>query len=156
AGDGLATSSGADDFAAFGNVLHDAKWLPLLRLDTPPAGILPTPIPTFGGGGFPAVSRIPDPAPHDGAPRVPKPEWEIVASKRQVPKPDADVTVSNPALGPVNTDRGFDASGDRIGDVMIGFVQGVAGARSIAVASFDRPPGAFTINNSSNYKRTSL
>jgi len=155
AGDGIATAAGAADFAAFGDVMHDATWQPVTRLDTPPSGVLPAPLATFPDGGFPTVSWIQDPAPGDGAATVHNRQWEVVASKRLVPKPDADVIVSNPALGPVDTDLGFDASGDRVGDVAIGFVQGGAGARAIAVAYFDRPPGAFTLNTNSKFKRTS-
>jgi hypothetical protein len=154
AGDGIATAAGADDFAALGDVMHDATWQPLTRLDTPPSGVLPTALATFPDGGFPTVSWIQDPAPGDGAATVHNRQWEVVASKRTVPKPDADVTVSNPALGQVDPDLGFDASGDRVGDVAIGFVQGAPGARSIAVAFFDRPPGAFTLNTNSKFKRT--
>jgi hypothetical protein len=154
AGDGIATAAGADDFAALGNVLHDATWGPLTRLDTPPSGVLPTPLATFPDGGFPTVSWIQDPALDDGAATVHSRQWEVVASKRTVPKPDADVTVSNPALGPVDPDLGFDTSGDRVGDVAIGFVQGTPDARSIVVAFFDRAPGAFTLNTSSRFKRT--
>ncbi len=155
-GDGIATAAGADDFAAFGDVLHDATWQPLTRLDTPPSGLLPTPLATFPDGGFPTVSWIQDPVPGDGAATVHNRQWEVVASKRTVPRPDPDVTVSNPALGAVDPDLGFDASGDRVGDVAIGFVQGSADARTIAVAMYDRPPGSFTLNTNTRFKRTAL
>jgi hypothetical protein len=155
AGDGLATASGRDDFAALGNVMHDNTWLATVRLDTPPAGILATPVPTFPDAGFPSVSWVQDPAPGDGAATVHMRQWEVVASKRNVPAPDPDTVLSNPALGVVDPDLGFDASGDRIGDVAVAFVQGDPTARSIVVAGFDRLPVAFSLSTNTKFKPSS-
>ncbi len=154
-GDGIATASGGDDFAAFGAVMHDSQWLAPVRLDTPPSGILPTPIATFPDAGFSSVSWLQDPAPGDGAATVHMRQWQVVASKRNVPAPDPDTLLSTPTLGVVDPELGFEASGDRIGDVAVGFVQGDPTARSIVVGGFDRLPVAFVLSTSQSFKSSS-
>jgi hypothetical protein len=63
-----------------------------------------------------------------------------------------ELTVSRPDLGPV-VDPGVFIGGDRVGDFAVAMVQGNPGARTLAVALFDRPPGAPFIETSQAYKR---
>jgi hypothetical protein len=63
-----------------------------------------------------------------------------------------EVTVSRGDLGPV-ADPGVFIGGDRVGDFAVAMVQGNVGARALAVAVFDRPPGAPFIETSQAYKR---
>ncbi len=53
---------------------------------------------------------------------------------------DPPVTISDPALGPVDTPAGIDASADSYGDVAVAYVQGSGAGRRIMVAVFDREP----------------
>ena len=50
-------------------------------------------------------------------------------------------------------DPGVYISGDRVGDFAVAMVQGIAGARALSVAVFDRPPSAPFIESSQAYKR---
>jgi hypothetical protein len=63
-----------------------------------------------------------------------------------------EVTLSRGDLGPVN-DPGVFLGADRSGDVAAAMVQGTPGARTLAVAIYDRPPGAPFIDESEAYKR---
>ncbi len=53
---------------------------------------------------------------------------------------DAEATLSDPSLGPVDPLAGLHAAADRFGDVVVPYVQGPAGARRLAVGVWDRPP----------------
>jgi PKD domain-containing protein len=64
----------------------------------------------------------------------------------------AEVTVSRGDLGPI-ADPGVFISADRSGDVAVAMVQGTPGARTLAVAIYDRPPGAPFIDSTEAYKR---
>ena len=63
-----------------------------------------------------------------------------------------EVTISNPALGPVN-DPGVFIGGDRVGNFAVAMVQGPPGARALAVAVYDRPPASPYIASNQTYKR---
>src|SRR6185436_7182436 len=63
-----------------------------------------------------------------------------------------ELTISRPELGPVVA-PGVSMSADRAGDVAVAMVQGVPGARTLAVAIYDRPPGAPFIDTTEAYKR---
>ena len=63
-----------------------------------------------------------------------------------------ELTVSRGDLGPV-ADPGVSISADRSGDVAVAMVQGAPGARTLAVAIYDRPPGAPFIDETEAYKR---
>jgi PKD domain len=64
----------------------------------------------------------------------------------------ADTPLANPALGPVNA-PGALIAGDRVGDYAVAFVQGPAGARTLSVAEYDRPPGRPSVPTSPAYAR---
>ena len=63
-----------------------------------------------------------------------------------------EITVSRGDLGPV-VDPGVSISADRSGDVAVAMVQGTPGAKTLAVAIYDRPPGAPFIDETEAYKR---
>jgi hypothetical protein len=63
-----------------------------------------------------------------------------------------ELTVSRGDLGPV-AEPGVFIGGDRVGDFAVAMAQGTVGARTLAVAIFDRPPGAPFIESSQAYKR---
>jgi hypothetical protein len=63
-----------------------------------------------------------------------------------------DTALSNPALGAVDA-PGALVAGDRVGDYVAAFVQGPAGARTLSVAEYDRPPGRPSVPSSTAYTR---
>jgi hypothetical protein len=63
-----------------------------------------------------------------------------------------ELTVSHGDLGPI-ADPGVFIAADRSGDVAVAMVQGTLGARTLAVAIYDRPPGAPFIDTAEAYKR---
>jgi len=69
--------------------------------------------------------------------------YDNVPATRAVQTPGPEVTLSDPALGPTDAARGFEAAANRAGDVAVVFVQGPAEGRQIVAAAFDRAPGAF-------------
>jgi hypothetical protein len=80
--------------------------------------------------------------------------YDDKSSSRLVPGPGPTTTLSDPAFGPVDPTAGFDVAGDRTGDFSFAFVQQAAdGGRRLAVASYDRLPGTFSISTSSRLWR---
>jgi len=63
-----------------------------------------------------------------------------------------ELTLSRGDLGPV-ADPGVSISADRSGDAAVAMVQGAPGARTLAVAIYDRPPGAPFIDETEAFKR---
>ena len=70
-------------------------------------------------------------------------------ASRDVQLPQGETPVS---AAPTDAADGLEAAADRAGDIAIGFVQGPAGARSLAIASFDRAPGAFRLSSGSSFR----
>jgi hypothetical protein len=65
----------------------------------------------------------------------------IGARYKQVEKPmEAEASLATPGLGAAGA-ADFAISGSRLGDFAVPILQGPAGARTLAVAVFDRPPG---------------
>ncbi len=58
-------------------------------------------------------------------------------------KPEKDVGLSKPELGPVDPEGGFDAAVDRSGGFVVAWVQGAPGERRIVAGYGDRPPSRF-------------
>jgi hypothetical protein len=58
-------------------------------------------------------------------------------------KPEPEVVLSRPELGPVDPAAGFDAASDRSGGSVVAWVQGLPGERRIVAGFFDRPPSRF-------------
>jgi PKD domain len=79
--------------------------------------------------------------------------YDYVPASRAVTPPGADVTLSNPALGPTDAARGLLAGADRAGDVAVAFVQGTGPASQIVAASFDRAPGSFRGSTASKWRK---
>jgi hypothetical protein len=66
---------------------------------------------------------------------------------------EPEATLSAPALGAVDASTGLRASGDAGGDAAITFAQGAEGARSVAIALFDAPPGHPHAHNEESWRR---
>jgi hypothetical protein len=80
--------------------------------------------------------------------------YDDKSSSRLVPGPGQTTTLSDPAFGPVDPTGGFDVAGDRTGDFAFAFIQQAPdGGRRLAVASYDRLPGTFSISTSSKLWR---
>lgn len=58
-------------------------------------------------------------------------------------RPQAEVVVSRPELGPVDAGAGFDAASDRAYSVAMAWIQGAGAERRLVAGYFDRPPLAF-------------
>ncbi len=68
-------------------------------------------------------------------------------------------TLSDPLAGPAQADRGLEASADRFGDLLIGFVQGLgtpAAARRVAVSYYDVPPRPFSVTSTDRFQPRAL
>ncbi len=150
-GDGYAASAatGGGTFAA---VLKDDLFNAGLVLGSGPAGAArPQPAVDQAGDGLVAWQNL-DATIHARP-------YDNVPATRAVPTPGPEVTLSDPALGPTDAARGFDAVANRAGDVAVVFVQGTAEGRQIVAAAFDRAPGGFrtyTTVRWRNHARTPL
>jgi hypothetical protein len=83
--------------------------------------------------------------------------YDDKSSSRLVPGPGPTTPLSDPAFGPVDPSGGFDVAGDRTGDFAFAFIQEAPdGGRRLAIASYDRLPGAFAISTSSKLWRNVL
>jgi hypothetical protein len=65
----------------------------------------------------------------------------------------ADTTLSSDAFGAV-AGPGVLIAGDRVGDYVAAFVQGPAGARTLSVNLYDRPPGRPAVPSRTSYTRS--
>jgi hypothetical protein len=133
---------------AMGAVIHDDVFHPAVALGPTVAGAgFPVPAVDEGGDGliawqnadFTIHARRYD---NDPASRTPQ-------------APQADAALSSLAGGPSDAASGLEAAADRTGDVAIAFVQGVPGARSIMVGSFDRAPSRFGLTSGTNWRNVS-
>jgi hypothetical protein len=68
---------------------------------------------------------------------------------------EREATLSVPALGPVDASTGLRTSGDAGGDAAITFAQGDSGARTVAVALYDSPPGHPHAHDEKGWRRES-
>lgn len=75
--------------------------------------------------------------------------YDDKSSTRVVPGPGPDTRLTNPELGAVDPNAGFDVAGDRTGDFSFAYIQGSGDARRLVLAAYDRLPGAFAISTSS-------
>lgn len=140
-GEGIITAGTVSQFGAIGTPVHDDKIFPSVRFDGGNA-VAPLPVPAFPETGDGYVTWL------EGTPvgaQVRVRTWDIDPAKRTVPAPAPVVPLSNPDLGPVDPDGGFDAASNRAGDLVAVFVQGSGGDRKLMSASFDRAPGAFRV-----------
>jgi hypothetical protein len=139
-GEGYAASAGTA--TAFGAVLKDRTMNPPVPIGTGFAGaVLPVAATDENGDGLIAWQNA-DLTIHARA-------YTNVRASRAVQAPQPDTPLS---LGPTDAADGLEASADRAGDIAVAFVQGAAGARSLAVASFDRAPGAFRLSSGTSYR----
>jgi hypothetical protein len=142
-GEGYVASAGST--TAFGAVLKDRTLNPAVPLAAGFAGaVLPVAATDENGDGLIAWQNA-DLTIHARA-------YTNVRASRTVQAPQPDTPLS---LGPTDAADGLEASADRAGDIAVAFVQGAAGARSLAVASFDRAPGAFRLSSGTSYRNAS-
>jgi phage baseplate assembly protein gpV len=130
---------------AAGAVLHDDVFNPGVALG-----------PTVPGQGFP-VPAVDESG--DGLIAWQNADFTIHArhydndpASRVAQTPQGDTALSSLAGGSSDAASGLEAAANRLGDVAVAFVQGAPGARSIMVASFDRVPGAPTLNSGTNWR----
>jgi hypothetical protein len=64
-----------------------------------------------------------------------------------------EAVLSNPAFGPVDPARGFDASGTRAADAVVAFIQGEGAERRIVAGYNDRVPGRPMGSNTQRVRR---
>jgi hypothetical protein len=139
-GDGYAASAGTA--TVFGAVLKDRVLNPGVPIGTGFAGAaLPVAATDENGDGLVAWQNA-DLTIHARA-------YTNVRASRTVQSPQAEVALSG---GPTDAADGLEAAADRAGDIAVAFVQGAADARSLAVASFDRAPGAFRLSSGSSFR----
>jgi hypothetical protein len=74
-------------------------------------------------------------------------------ARRTLPLPGADTVLSTPEGGAVDPSAGLDASGDRVGDSAIVFVQAGPDGRRLMGAWYDRPPGSFMTFTSAKWRK---
>lgn len=76
--------------------------------------------------------------------------YDIRLDTPQIPPPAPGVALSRPEFGPVVTAGGMDLSVNRVGDAAAVFLQEQPEGRRLVAGVFDRPPGAFVTNTTSN------
>jgi PKD domain-containing protein len=139
-GEGYAAVSGT--VTAVGAVLKDRVFNPGVPLGTGFAGaVLPVAATDENGDGLVAWQNA-DLTIHARA-------YTNVRASRAVQGPQPEVRLS---LGPTDATEGLEASADRAGDIAVAYVQGPPGARSLAIASFDRAPGAFRPTSATSFR----
>jgi len=128
--------------ASFGAVIKDRVLNPAVPVGTgPPGAALPVAAADDNGDGLIAWQSS-DLTIHAR-------QYTNRRASRVVQLPQGETPVSS---APTDAADGLEAAADRAGDVAIAFVQGPAGARSLAVASFDRAPGAFRLSSGSSFR----
>lgn len=150
-GAGIATSGGGTGFEAFAAVFtEDAAFDPVARLDT---GNTIAPLTLGGiaetGDGIIAWQQRSGPL----AERTIQARFVDNRPGSKDRRPGPATTMSNPALGPVEADAGFDVAVNRAGDAVVVFVQAGDGARRIVSGTYDRAPGAFRGFTTSKYRK---
>jgi hypothetical protein len=139
-GIGYGAVAGTQTGSAFGAVLKDDVFNPGIALGGGlGVGSSPVPAATETGDGLVAYQQ------GDGAggSTIHARHYDYAPLLRAVTQPGPDVTLSDPTFGNADAGRGLEAHGDRVGDIVVAFVQGDAGGRRIVVAGFDRAPGRF-------------
>jgi len=143
-GRGLAAVPIGGTNAVIGAPLNaDNEWDPPQLIggesDLPPAAV--STLAENGRGTIAWQTR--DPA---GAPQLVARHWNA----RRFEHP---ITISDPALGPVDAGAGIDAAADSFGNAVIAYVQGSGSARRVMVAVFDRAPRAVGGSNFDDWTR---
>jgi PKD domain-containing protein len=149
-GEGLATAGTDTSFSAFGAVIHDDVFAAPVRLGAG-TGIDPLPAGGVAESGDTVVAWQQRDA--GVRPSIQARFYDNDPASRVAPEPGPVTGVSNPDLGPVDAAAGFDVASNRVGDVVMVFVQGESGAKRIVSASYDRPPQAFTGYTTTRYRR---
>ncbi|MEA2312135.1 MAG: hypothetical protein QOE28_2103 [Solirubrobacteraceae bacterium] len=142
-GIGAAVAATADN-ATFSSYLDKFdKFNPAVRIDQTPSGTDPGPVVATSERGDAYAAWRTGQADGSGAVHVRRKngegDWE------------PEFEASNPDFGAVVPGE-LEMSSDRLGDVAVAMLAGGAGARRLAVAVYDRPPGAPIVLNSSRYR----
>jgi hypothetical protein len=139
-GEGYAASAGTA--TVFGAVLKDRVFNPGVPIGTGFAGAaLPVAATDENGDGLVAWQNA-DLTIHARA-------YTNVRASRTVQLPQPEVALSG---GPTDAADGLEASADRAGDIAVAFLLGPPGGRTLAVASFDRAPGAFRLSSGTGFR----
>jgi hypothetical protein len=139
-GVGYGAVAGTMTGSAFGAVLKDDVFNPGIALGGGlGAGSAPVPAAAETGDGLVAYQQ------GDGAGgrAIHARYYDYDPLSRAVTQPGADATLSDPTFGNADAIRGLEAHADRVGDVVVAFVQGEDAGRRIVAAGFDRAPGTF-------------
>jgi hypothetical protein len=139
-GQGLAGSSGSASHAAFGAILKEDAFLPGQRLDAGDNAVDPGEVPVVAEN---ADSVLAWRTTAGGPLSVHARRFDAIPLSRNPPPPGPDVTLSRPEFGPVDADAGMDAASNRVGDVVVVFVQGTGPERRLVAGVFDRVPSSF-------------
>jgi PKD domain len=150
-GDGLAAVGGAASNGVFGAILKDNIFNPGQRLDAGNA-VPPSPVAATGDNGLGLIAWVQGTSFADAS--VHARSIYDDRAVRTVPLPGPEATLSDPALGPVDTTTPPEAASDRVGDTAIAFLQGTPDQRRIVVSVFARNPGAFSPTTSSKWRRS--
>jgi PKD domain-containing protein len=150
-GEGIAGTSTASGGSA-GAVVHDDLFNPAVLLDPGNALAPRTAVGVAENNDAYVVSVGGSSAADASVQAVP---YDIDPAKRTAPPPGAPVTISDPALGPVDGSAGLGLGVDRAGDASAVFVQGTGDAKRLVAGGFDRAPGAFRTYTSSKLRRYS-
>jgi PKD domain len=138
-GVGYAGVGGAASGAAYGAVLKDDVFNPGVLIGGGAGPSLPVPAVAESGDGVIAFQQ---------AGTIAARPYDYVPASRLVTPPGPPVGLSDPALGPTDATRGLAADADRAGDFVFAFVQ----AGQLAVATFDRAPGAFRGSTTTKFR----
>jgi hypothetical protein len=150
-GEGLGASGAQRGYGAFGAVIHDDVFAAPVQLG---AGSGIDPLPTSGvaeSGDTVVAWQQRD----SGGSAVQARFYDNDLASRTAPEPGPVTLLSNPDFGPIDPAAGLDVASNRVGDVVIVFVQGDSGARRLVSAFYDRPPQSFATYTPTRYRRFS-
>lgn len=143
---------------AYASVVRDDAPTPLLVGGPVLIGASPGPAPAPVGGYAEnlegVVAWFSAPAP-DAPAEVRARTFEEDPGSTALPPFGDPVTLSDAALGPVDTAAGLDADVTRAGDGAAAFIQSAADGRRLVVAVYDRAPGTPALTTTSNWRSRS-
>jgi hypothetical protein len=79
--------------------------------------------------------------------------YDDKSNTRVIPGPGPVTPLTDTTFGGIDPTGGFDVASDRTGDFAFAYIQAAGDARRLAIASYDRLPGAFQISTSSKLWR---
>ncbi|HEX2085992.1 MAG TPA: hypothetical protein VHF89_09945 [Solirubrobacteraceae bacterium] len=145
-GEGL-TATGTTGNEVLGTAIWNNRFERLQRWDSGPTGIPPRPIPLIGENENGAIAWFAGTSGTDATVRG------RYFTEVQFLKLEPEVTLSNPSLGGVDVDAGFDGGSTRVSDHVIAFVQGSGAERRLVAAVNDDPPARPLGQNTTGLRR---